>query len=883
LVIDSATLPGVEPLHWAGSGSGTWDAADSGNTIWNDSTTPTALSTYFVSGDSVQFDQQYISANQTVTLNSTVSPTSTLVSNANYSYNISGSGAIGGIGGLTKTGTGTLTLATANTYSGGTVINNGTVAMGNVTALGASGATITVNSGGVLDMNGMSMPSANTYAMNINGSGPSGAGAFIDGIATGALFYGSVALGSDSTIKENGATWQLGDGSHACPISGNHVLTVGGSSGYLVSVYGNVSVASIIKVDAGQLKMNSANSFAGGLTVKNGNVSVTSSGAFGSGTVTLLDTAGTYGAKLGLGATGNITNSLVVQAGSTGVPIIDNYGGSFTPVWAGNITLNNTNTALSLQTASATPTGYTSVSGPISGPGALSIDNPYSAGIVKLYGTNTYTGATYINLGTLALLNNASISNSSVISIVGGATLDVSGLTSGTFVLSSGQTLSNSTTATGNLNGNVDASRGNFVVNYDGSTPVFAVSGGSLTLSAGTTFSITNLSGAALGTNTLISSGVAGTAPAAVNLLRGAGHLQINSGALQLVVTTSSTPTVPVFTPGGGAYYGALTVTITSDAGTTIHYTTDGSDPTTSGTVQSAASPAAVTVAAGVVNETIRACATQPGSANSGVAAASYNTTLSSAFAVQPLVAGTNDSTLRNNYTGYTGYTFTNSSEPILVTALGYADGTLQGTNGSGLGSAHTVALWNAAGTLIASVTVPAGTAGQYLNGYWYAALASPVTLTPNTGYTLAASQVSGGDMWPNSLGSYFPGYSLPTFSGIATIADANAVWGNNYPAPPNNVDTIGTSVWLTCNLQGSIAPSIAIQPVKLANGNVQFNALGAYGASYRIWASTNLALAPVTSTWSNVSSGTFTGQSVSYTDTAATNYPARFYVITIP
>jgi hypothetical protein len=53
--------------------------------------------------------------------------------------------------------------------------------------------------------------------------------------------------------------------------------------------------------------------------------------------------------------------------------------------------------------------------------------------------------------------------------------------------------------------------------------------------------------------------------------------------------------------------------------------------------------------------------------------------------------------------------------------------------------------------------------------------------------------------------------------------------------------------------------------------------------AHYRVWATTNLALTPVTSTWDLVGSGTFGAGPVEFNDPQATNYPLRFYLITSP
>src|SRR2546422_7246100 len=74
----------------------------------------------------------------------------------------------------------------------------------------------------------------------------------------------------------------------------------------------------------------------------------------------------------------------------------------------------------------------------------------------------------------------------------------------------------------------------------------------------------------------------------------------------------------PTFSPGGGTYTGSVTVTI-SDAtsGATIHYTTDGSTPTTSSPVYSSALTFNQTT-------TLKATAGASGMTKSGVASATY-------------------------------------------------------------------------------------------------------------------------------------------------------------------------------------------------------------------------------------------------------------------
>ena len=67
------------------------------------------------------------------------------------------------------------------------------------------------------------------------------------------------------------------------------------------------------------------------------------------------------------------------------------------------------------------------------------------------------------------------------------------------------------------------------------------------------------------------------------------------------------------------------------------------------------------------------------------------------------------------------------------------------------------------------------------------------------------------------------------------------------------------------------------------SDGTCQMTFSGTPGLGYRLWASTNLAWQPVTNTWSNLASGTFSSVGVTFTDTQAPSLRRRFYVITVP
>jgi len=67
----------------------------------------------------------------------------------------------------------------------------------------------------------------------------------------------------------------------------------------------------------------------------------------------------------------------------------------------------------------------------------------------------------------------------------------------------------------------------------------------------------------------------------------------------------------------------------------------------------------------------------------------------------------------------------------------------------------------------------------------------------------------------------------------------------------------------------------------ELSNGRFSLTFTGALGASYTVYATTNLAL-PLSS-WTVMTNSSFNGAPVTFQDAKATNYPARFYQVALP
>jgi len=111
------------------------------------------------------------------------------------------------------------------------------------------------------------------------------------------------------------------------------------------------------------------------------------------------------------------------------------------------------------------------------------------------------------------------------------------------------------------------------------------------------------------------------------------------------------------------------------------------------------------------------------------------------------------DTGTQNTYVGTVGGIFltTYSSSPE-VNWLGYYD-----HNGDALASSHQITLWdNSTETIIASATVPAGTAAPLIDGYRWVELSSTVTLNPGSYYVIGA-QTDGVDLWGDILSNNSP------------------------------------------------------------------------------------------------------------------------------
>lgn len=275
--------------------------------------------------------------------------------------NLELAGAISGTGSLTKTGSGALSLAAGNTWSGGTILNGGSIRLGGNGALG-------------------------TGAVSVSGSGTLTA-------STASTLVNTLAISSGTTLTLNGL----------------QSLTLNGA----ISGGGNV-----IKAGPGMLTLGAVNTLSGSFSINGGTVAMGAGGTLAPNQAISLSS----GTTLDMSAGGNQTIGSLAGSGGT-----VNLGS--TTLTTGGVGTN------------------TSYAGTIAGSGGLV---KVGAGVQTLGGNNTFSGGVALNGGGL-MLGNVSALGTGALSVGANVTLDttsaltlandVSLNTGGTINVLGGQTL----------------------------------------------------------------------------------------------------------------------------------------------------------------------------------------------------------------------------------------------------------------------------------------------------------------------------------------------------------------------------------------------------------------------------------------------------------
>ncbi|APZ56284.1 AIDA autotransporter-like protein ShdA [Salmonella enterica] len=396
--------------------------------------------------------------------------------NATLELNTGGTfdNAISGSGKVEKSGDDALTLSGANTYTGGTLISDGTLVASNVEALGTGDVTndavLELNTGGDFD-NAISgsgqVVKSGDETLTLSGANSYTGGTTISGgtlVATNVEALGTGDVTNNATLELNtGGTFDNAiSGSGQVVKSGDDVLTLSGANSYsggtLISdgtlVASNVEALGTGDVtDDATLELNTGGTFdnaigGSGNVVKSGADTLTLSGSNSYTGGTTISGGTLVASNVEALGTGDVTNNATLEL-NTGGDFINNIGGTGRVEKSGDdtLTLSGSNTytggtlinggTLVASNVEALGTGDVTDNATLALNTGGTFDNAISGSgqVVKsgdetltLSGTNSYTGGTTISGGTLVATNVEALGTGSV---TDNATLELN--TSGTF------------------------------------------------------------------------------------------------------------------------------------------------------------------------------------------------------------------------------------------------------------------------------------------------------------------------------------------------------------------------------------------------------------------------------------------------------------------
>ena len=355
-----------------------------------------------------------------VTISTPVSLAANVTLGGTGGGNVTISGGISSTGSLTKNNSGTLTLSGASTYSGGTTITAGSVSLGSTANTLLGTGPVTVNSPATLNLNGNN---------NLTNSFTLSGATVVNGNSFSANRNGAVTLAATSTF-DLGTTGNMSIGGN---VTGAGGLTKKGTGAGPLILTGANTFTGPVAGQAGTLSVASLNRVSGGTATSN-------LGAPIDGTISLGSTT-TAGTLLYTGA-GETTDRVIKLAGTTGGATLTQGGTSsgITPPrgtsgllkFTGNISIPGTAGAdnrktLTLTHAESSSTGTNPGRGEITGSigdSLLGTANQLATSITKagsgiwtLSGSNTYSGATKVQAGTLVITRSDAL---------GGGSLDIS-------------------------------------------------------------------------------------------------------------------------------------------------------------------------------------------------------------------------------------------------------------------------------------------------------------------------------------------------------------------------------------------------------------------------------------------------------------------------
>jgi fibronectin-binding autotransporter adhesin len=355
-----------------------------------------------------------IDANNNGTLSLSAAGTiSTATGTTTFSENI------GGSFGLTKTGAGTLVLSGTNTYSGSTTVSDGklTLNFGLISSNVLNSSTSLVLGGGALELSSSPLLGLNSQTFASTSLTAGTASQVImtqNGLGTLGLTLGAITRGAQSTVDFSGS------GVTSSPAAGLSAAMVRSSEGQAyATVNGGADWAGKGALSSSIVAFGSvgsyANSTAGGFT-GNSNIDIAS----GIDTTVSSNTSVTtlrFNVNQARTVTVNSGINLTLTGGILVTNNSNNSGG--TTFTGGNLRAGST--AMELVVHHYGSGGLTIGSAIVDSTGGASSLTLAGTGVTKLTGSNTFTGATSVQGGTLEVTSSATFN--SVTTVNEGATL----------------------------------------------------------------------------------------------------------------------------------------------------------------------------------------------------------------------------------------------------------------------------------------------------------------------------------------------------------------------------------------------------------------------------------------------------------------------------
>lgn len=299
---------------------------------------------------------------------------------------------LSGTGGLAKNGSGTWTLTGGGSYSGATSINAGVLNIQHATSLGNNTGATSITSGATLQLQG-GITVANE-GITLRGVGAAGTTGAMQNTGGSNTWGGPITLGAAATISVDAGSLTL-----TSALGGAFALTLAGTADGTITAGINTGAGTVTKVGTGTWTLSGTNGFTGALAVNQGVLLVPA--------VNNASVAGPLGNRAGsvtLGSSG-LTGTLAY----TGATAASNKPFTLGTGGEGDFRIDDLNAVLTLS-------GLVDGTGSLikSGPGTLVLNNA----------SNSYSGHTYVNAGTLTVAQ-ATLANAADVFLASGATFNL--------------------------------------------------------------------------------------------------------------------------------------------------------------------------------------------------------------------------------------------------------------------------------------------------------------------------------------------------------------------------------------------------------------------------------------------------------------------------